>query len=84
MRLNNQTLEAAAWPNPHSMGRRLSPLPLDDSLRAMDNVLVTPHTAASTNQTLGEVRRTTMDDVVRVLSGVAPVHPVEKESRHAH
>jgi phosphoglycerate dehydrogenase-like enzyme len=40
------------------------------------NVLITPHSAALTEEALGEVRRTALADVLRVLSGEPPLFPV--------
>src|SRR5580700_7423903 len=40
------------------------------------NVLITPHSAAFTEEALGEVRRTALADVLRVLSGEPPLFPV--------
>ena len=40
------------------------------------NVLITPHSAAFTQEALGEVRRTALLDVLRVLSGEPPLFPV--------
>jgi D-3-phosphoglycerate dehydrogenase / 2-oxoglutarate reductase len=40
------------------------------------NVLITPHSAAFTEEALAEVRRTALLDVLRVLSGEPPLFPV--------
>jgi D-3-phosphoglycerate dehydrogenase / 2-oxoglutarate reductase len=41
-----------------------------------DNVLITPHSAAFTEEALAEVRRTALLDVLRVLSGTPALFPV--------
>jgi D-3-phosphoglycerate dehydrogenase / 2-oxoglutarate reductase len=40
-----------------------------------DNVLITPHSAAFTQEALDDVRRTALRDVLRVLSGEPPLFP---------
>jgi phosphoglycerate dehydrogenase-like enzyme len=50
-----------------------------DALLGRPNVLITPHLAACTEEALGENRRTAVTDVVRVLSGEAPIYPVGDE-----
>lgn len=41
-----------------------------------DNVLITPHSAAFTQEALDDVRRTALQDVLRVLAGEPPLFPV--------
>lgn len=47
-----------------------------DELLGHPDVIITPHSAAFTQEALGEVRRTALADVVRVLRGQQPLHPV--------
>lgn len=47
-----------------------------DELLGHPDVIITPHSAAFTEEALGEVRRTALADVVRVLRGQRPLHPV--------
>jgi phosphoglycerate dehydrogenase-like enzyme len=42
--------------------------------------MLTPHSAAYTEEALGEVRRVALEDVVRVLAGSEPLHPVPAEA----
>ena len=44
------------------------------------NVLITPHSAAYTREALSEVRRTALIDVIRVLHGEQPLHPIPNQS----
>lgn len=44
------------------------------------NVLITPHSAAYTREALSEVRRTALTDVIRVLHGEQPFHPIPNQS----
>jgi D-3-phosphoglycerate dehydrogenase len=52
------------------------PASLRDGLLGRPDVIITPHTAAYTEEALGEVRRTALADIVRVLRGQEPVHVV--------
>lgn len=47
-----------------------------DPLLGRPDVIITPHSAAYTEEALGEVRRTALADVVRVLQGQKPVYLV--------
>lgn len=47
-----------------------------DPLLRHPDVIITPHSAAYTEEALGEVRRTALADVARVLRGQRPVYPV--------
>jgi D-3-phosphoglycerate dehydrogenase / 2-oxoglutarate reductase len=47
-----------------------------DPLLGRPNVIITPHSAAYTEEALGDVRRTALADVVRVLRGQEPAHLV--------
>jgi D-3-phosphoglycerate dehydrogenase / 2-oxoglutarate reductase len=52
------------------------PPPPGDPLLGRPDVIITPHSAAYTDEALGEVRRTALADVVRVLRGQEPVYLV--------
>jgi len=52
------------------------PLPDGDPLRGHPGVMVTPHSAAFTEEGLAEVRRTALADSLRVLEGKRPFYPV--------
>lgn len=47
-----------------------------DGLLGRPDVLITPHSAAYTEEALGDVRRTALADVIRILRGQQPVHLV--------
>jgi len=48
----------------------------DNPLRALPNVILTPHIAGSTHQVLTVLAKTCCEDIVRVLQGERPLHPV--------
>lgn len=48
----------------------------DNPLRGLPNVIITPHIAGSTHQVLTVLARTCCEDIVRVLQGERPLHPV--------
>jgi D-3-phosphoglycerate dehydrogenase / 2-oxoglutarate reductase len=54
----------------------VEPLPTDDPLRSLENVVLSPHSASFAIEALAEVRRKAIHDVVRVLNGESPVAPV--------
>ena len=49
-----------------------APLPLGHALRSLDNVVLTPHAAAYTEEGLAEVRKRPLADALRVLRGEQP------------
>ena len=51
---------------------------IPDELRALPNVLLTPHVAFSSTKSLTELRERATEEVVRVLTGQAPLHPVSR------
>ena len=53
-----------------------APLPADHPLRACETVVLTPHSAAYTEESLAEVRKRPLADALRVLRGEPPVDPV--------
>jgi D-3-phosphoglycerate dehydrogenase len=52
------------------------PVPSGDPLLGRPNVIITPHCAAYTEEALSDVRCTALADVVRMLRGERPLHPV--------
>jgi phosphoglycerate dehydrogenase-like enzyme len=56
------------------------PLAPDSPLLAQPNVVLTPHSAAYSEQAMGELRTRALDEVLRVLSGSPPRHPVPTPS----
>lgn len=56
-----------------------SPLPQDSPLLDLDGVVLTPHSAAFTDEALAEVRGRAIDDVVRVLAGEPARDPIPEE-----
>jgi D-3-phosphoglycerate dehydrogenase / 2-oxoglutarate reductase len=52
------------------------PLPLDSSLRGRDNVILTPHIAFYSEESLVDLQEAAAEDVARVLKGEAPLHRV--------
>jgi D-3-phosphoglycerate dehydrogenase len=54
-----------------------------DALLGRPDVIITPHSAAYTEEALGEVRRTALADVVRVLRGQPPHYPVPESADQA-
>jgi D-3-phosphoglycerate dehydrogenase len=53
------------------------PLPKDSPLLHRDNVILTPHTAYYSVESLEELQTKCASDVARVLSGEEPVYPVK-------
>ncbi|MBQ2425116.1 MAG: hypothetical protein II263_01265, partial [Lachnospiraceae bacterium] len=54
------------------------PLPLDSPLYELDNVILTPHTAASTEQSIIRCCETAANDIMAVLEGRAPKYQFNK------
>ncbi|MBS1880542.1 MAG: C-terminal binding protein [Actinobacteria bacterium] len=54
----------------------LEPLPLDDPLLALDNVILTPHAAHHSLESMNELRARAIADVAAVLAGEQPHFPV--------
>ncbi|MBA2358964.1 MAG: C-terminal binding protein [Actinobacteria bacterium] len=52
------------------------PLPEDHPLRACETAVLTPHSAAYTEEALAEVRKRPLADVLRILRGETPLDPV--------
>jgi D-3-phosphoglycerate dehydrogenase len=53
-----------------------TPLPPNDPMLALDNVVLTPHAAAFSEEALAELRTRSIEDVLRVLRGEKPSNPV--------
>ena len=49
---------------------------LTPGLAELENVVLTPHIASATKETRGDMARMAADDIIRVLEGDAPHHPV--------
>lgn len=52
------------------------PLPADHPLRALPNVLLTPHVAGPTDDDLPQMTRMALTDLTRFLSGEPPLHSI--------
>lgn len=52
----------------------------DNPLLALENVVITPHAAYYSEEALDTVRRFAAEEVVRVLSGQAPLSPVNADA----
>jgi len=55
------------------------PLAQNNPLLKLDNVILTPHVAGSTNEANRRMAETTAKDILRVLRGEKPVHEYRKE-----
>ena len=53
------------------------PLPVDDPLLTLPNVVLTPHIGANTRNAMATMMRVAAEQVVQVLRGERPAHPVE-------
>lgn len=58
------------------------PLPLDDPLLSLDNVVLTPHLASNTTECRRRMAVTVVEDVLRVLHGEKPRYAVNLEIRN--
>lgn len=54
----------------------VEPLSLSDPLRQIQTVVLSPHSAAYTEESLAQVRKRAVADVLRVLRGAEPLNPV--------
>ncbi|HHV47010.1 MAG TPA: C-terminal binding protein [Tissierellia bacterium] len=54
------------------------PLPPDNKLFTLDNLIITPHAAFFTKDSYLEMRRRACEEVIRVLSGMEPENRVNK------
>lgn len=52
------------------------PLPADHPLHACETAVLTPHSAAYTEESLADVRKRPLADALRVLRAERPLHPV--------
>jgi len=55
------------------------PLPLEDPLLGLDNVVLTPHLASNTVECRARMARTVAEEVLRVLHGEKPKYPANPE-----
>lgn len=55
------------------------PLPLGDVLRSLDNVLLTPHVASLTADSLERMTRAACEEAIRLLKGEIPINLVNPE-----
>jgi D-3-phosphoglycerate dehydrogenase / 2-oxoglutarate reductase len=53
-----------------------APLPSDHPLRACENIVLTPHSAAYTEEALAEVRKRALADALRIVQGQTARDPV--------
>jgi D-3-phosphoglycerate dehydrogenase len=56
------------------------PLAADHPLRGLDNVLLTPHAAGLTRESVTEMSRVSAEEVVRILRGERPVNFINPEA----
>jgi len=55
------------------------PLPPDNELTRLDNVILTPHAASYTAETSRKLAVTAAEEIIRVLRGDKPLYPVNRE-----
>lgn len=60
---------------------RQSEPPVDSPLDDVENVVLTPHAGWYSEEAREELNRTVAEDVVRVLTGDEPLHPVDPDGR---
>ena len=60
------------------------PLPASSPLRGMPQVILTPHTAADSTDSMQHVRGTVVDSVVAALAGAWPPFPVNPKVKPRH
>ena len=80
--LVDETALIAALDSGHLAGAALDviavePIAKDSPLLGRNNVILTPHTAFYSVEALEELQAKCASDVARVLSGEAPVYPVQ-------
>lgn len=56
----------------------VEPLPADSPYRALDNVVLTDHTAYSTVEAVQELKEKAAQNIIDVLTGAVPSYPVNK------
>jgi D-3-phosphoglycerate dehydrogenase len=59
------------------------PLPATHPLRGLDNVILTPHAAGLTRESVTEMSRISTEEVVRILHGDRPVNFINPEAWQA-
>jgi D-3-phosphoglycerate dehydrogenase len=62
---------------------RVEPPDPTSQLLTLPNVVLTPHSAAFTDEALASVRGQAVDEVIRVLGGAPPEHPVPEQRKPA-
>lgn len=55
----------------------VEPLPIDHPARYCPRVIVTPHIGYYSTTSVEEAKRRTVEEIVGVLAGRAPLHPVD-------
>jgi phosphoglycerate dehydrogenase-like enzyme len=60
------------------------PLKADHPLAGLPNVILTPHVAGVTEEAMMNMARTAAEDILRVLCGERPRHPVNPEVLARH
>ena len=56
----------------------VEPLPKDSPLRELENIILTPHVAFFTQDSLEDLRRSSCEEAIRVMSGEQPRNKVNK------
>ncbi|MDI6858628.1 MAG: D-glycerate dehydrogenase [Dehalococcoidia bacterium] len=59
----------------------IEPIPADDPLLDLDNVVITPHIASASVATREKMARMAVENIVAVLQGEMPAHCVNPEAR---
>ena len=59
---------------------RQEPIPLNDPILELQNVILTPHIGAGTVETLLSMSLMVVNEVIRVLDGKGPIHPINSMS----
>jgi len=57
------------------------PLPTDDPILKLDNVILTPHIAAFTKEAREKLSITAAEEVIRVLKGEKPRYPINNPQK---
>lgn len=83
--LTDGTLLAAGLDDPEEEpAKRASWSPSDNPIFSLDNVIVTPHAAYYSEQSIQAARETAATEVARVLTGQTPHYPVNAQALAAH
>ncbi|MCI4456481.1 MAG: D-glycerate dehydrogenase, partial [Desulfurococcaceae archaeon] len=57
------------------------PLPTDDPILELDNVILTPHIAAFTEEAREKLSITAAEEIIRVLKGEKPRYPINNPQK---